>query len=189
MLSPNQILISDNNILYMIPTIITQGIYSGFIGTVSTVTIKACTTISSLSYYDNPDVKKILIELDIEYRLSIIKSVLYKFDVSSSRKLWQQPLNDLEKTQIFTMITDNNDLDKDPVRLSLAHLYATIKNIDYILKQIDLKIARHNSKWFSYWRYLNIDSLLIDLKTNSVQLETRFNNFLTISEFINKLER
>lgn len=171
-----------------IPTIITQGIYSGFIGTVSTVTIKACTTISYLSYYENPDVKKILDELDIQYRLHIIKAVLNKFNIESSYKLVMAPLDDLEKTQVFNIINENK-VNTDPIKLCLDHLYSTIRKIDRILLQINNKIIKHNDKWFSTWRHLNLEPFVSELKLNSNLLETRFKNFMLITEFINKLER
>lgn len=169
--------------------LLSNGIYSGFIGTVSTATIKAVSTITSLSYLENPDVKKLLDELDIKCKLSIIKSVLEKFESHTAKKLVEFEINSMEKSQIFEIINSDIDLNKDPIKLCLIHLSTTINELEKTLNKIRVKIQNHNNKWFSTWRYLKIDSLLDELKTYSNQLNTRFDNLVKVSDFIKSLEK
>nr|AEX63083.1 hypothetical protein mv_R881 [Moumouvirus Monve] len=65
--------------LILLPcTLLTQGIYAGIISAISGITVKTCGLINSIYRHKNPDVNRIIIELDIECQLRVIHSVLNK---------------------------------------------------------------------------------------------------------------
>ncbi|XWV25610.1 hypothetical protein QJ856_gp0143 [Tupanvirus deep ocean] len=169
---------------FIIPTILAQGIYAGIIGTISSVTIGTCSLVKSIYTHQNPDVTKIIKEMDIERRLHLIQAVINTIDKESTAKLATVKLNELEKTQIFEMVNTEVDLMADPIELCLVYLHETIQDIHNDLIAINKKVAYHNTKWFSSWRTLNIKPLLDNLKINSNLLTQRFDDLTKISIFL-----
>lgn len=172
---------------FIIPTLLTQGIYTGIIGTISSVTIGTCGLVKSIYTYQNPDVTKIIKELDIERKLNIIQAVLHKIDNDSS-KLTKIKLNDLERTQIFEIINSQTYLMKDPIELCMVYLHETIQEIHNCLTTINKKVSYHNTKWFCRWRTLNIKTQLENLKINFSLLIQRFDDLTNISIFLKNRE-
>jgi len=172
--------------LAIIPcTLLAQGIYAGLIGTISTVTMKTCGLAKSIYTHKNPDITKILLELDIERRLALIQAVLNKIDHQAAKNETAHiKLNDLEKTQLFELIGSEVDFRNDPIELCIIYLHDTIQNIHNDLDTINKKIAYHNTKWFHTWRTLNIKSMTENLKLNSNLLESRFTDLTKISMFL-----
>jgi len=165
-------------------TILAQGIYTGIIGTISAVTMGTCNIVKSIYTHKNPDVIKLLQELDIEQRLKLIQSVLNTIDDQSKRDTAKMKLNDLEKTQIFELIDLEPNLNGDPIELCIIALHEKIQDIHNDLFNINSKVAYHNTKWFSSWRTLNVKALLDNLKLNSKLLDARFKDLMSISKFL-----
>lgn len=169
---------------YILPTILAQGIYTGIISTISTVTMGTCKLVTSIYTYENPDVIKVVQELDIDRRLMLIQAVLNTIEHTSTRQKAKMKLNDLEKTCIFEMVGAETDLKNDPIELCLVYLHDIIQKINNDLRIINSKVAYHNTKWFSSWRTLNISSQLNNLKLNSRLLDLRFDDLTKISMFL-----
>lgn len=170
--------------LAIIPyTLLAQGIYSGLISAVSSVTVGTCHIVRSIYTHQNPDVTKVIKELDIERRLKLIQSVLNAVDQPKQNSYVKMKLNNLEKTQIFEIVGETN-LGSDPIKLCLFYLHDIIQEIHNNLFDINKKVAYHNTKWLSTWRTLNIGGLLDNLRLNSKLLDSRFNDLTKISMFL-----
>lgn len=170
-----------------IPTILTQGIYAGIIGTISSVTINSCGLVKSVCTHKNPNVCKIIKEIDIERRLHLIQAVINTIDddFNSTSNTTPIKLDDMEKTQIFELIGSNTNLLNDPIELCLIYLHEIIQEINNDLVAINAKVQYHNTKWFCSWRKLNVAPMLENLRINSTLLEDRFNDLTKISIFLN----
>lgn len=156
---------------FLIPyTILTQGLYTGILGTISTITIGTCKIISSIYTHKNPNVTKFIQELDIERRLKLIEAVLNTKHINRKHD--------------HDSVTKINYQIDDPVELCLIHVQQIIDVIYANLTDIDKKVAHHNTKWFNTWRSLNIKSKLEQLKINSDILDKRFSDLMEISKFL-----
>lgn len=166
--------------LAIIPyTLLNQNIYSGIIGMISTVVFGTCKIIRSIYFHKYPDVTKIITDLDIERRLKLVESVVTAKETQKYTKL---NIKDLEKSIILEMMEVHNN----PIELCLASLHEIIQRIHNNLMEINSKVARHNKKWFSSWRTLNLNKQLDDLKTNSKLLDLRFADLIMVSNFLEK---
>ena len=171
--------------LAIIPyTLLAQGIYSGLISAVSSVTVGTCRIVKSIYTHQNPDVTRVVKELDIERRLKLIQSVLNAVDQPRENNYTKMKLNDLEKTQIFEIVGEEVNLNNDPIQLCLFYLHDIIQEIHNNLSDINKKVAYHNTKWFSTWRSINISPYLDNLRLNSKLLDLRFNDLTRISSFL-----
>lgn len=170
---------------YFIPYgLLAQGIYTGLIGTISAITMGTCGVVKTIYTHQNPDVTRIIKELDIERRLRLIQSVLNIIDTESKNKIAKVKLNDLEKTQIFELVGSVTNLNDDPIELCLIYIHESIQNIHGDLIDINKKVAYHNSKWFNSWRTLNVKLLLEKLSLDSKLLDSRFDDLTKISLFL-----
>lgn len=169
---------------FLIPTIITKGLYSGFVSAVSTIAIGTCRLAKSIYMHKNPDATKIVKELDIERRLKLINSIINTINTTSTYDEAKVKLDDLEKTQVFELVGAEIDLKNDPIELCMRYLHETIQDINTCLIVINNKVSRHNSKWFRYFRTLNIKPLLEELELNSKILDRRYNDLLNVSLFL-----
>lgn len=169
---------------FFIPTILVQGIYTGIIGTISSVTIGTCSMIKTIYTHQNPDANQILKELDIERKITLIQSVLNTIDHESKSKMASVKLNELEKTQIFELIHSEQELYNDPIELCLMYLHETIQNIHDDLLAINNKVTNHQNKWFHKWRTLNIKPMIERIRLNSKLLTERFEDLTKIAIFL-----
>lgn len=168
--------------------ILTQGIYSGVISTISTVTIGTCRLVTSIYTYKNPNVTAIIKELDIDRRLTLIQAVLNSIDHVTHHEA-KLKLDDLEKTQIFELVGSEADYNTDPIELCLHYLHEVIQDIHLDLTDIASKVAYHDSRWFSSWRTLNLTTQLASLSLNSRLLESRFDDLTKISLFLANIKK
>lgn len=168
-----------------IPGILMQGIYTGIIGTISSVTMSTCSLAKTLYTHQNPNVNKIIRSLDIERKLKIITAVIKKIDRDVKTEI-----SDLEKTQVSSLVqtTDflNSSIAIDPIELCLKYLHETIREIRKDLIAINKLTIEHNAKWFASWRTLDIDSYVKNLKINSKILDSRFDDLTKISLFLHQ---
>lgn len=137
-------------------TIIAQGIYSGIVNAISSIALKTGSLIKSIYTHKNPDVTKILKELDIEFKLHTIESVLKTENISG----------------------------EDPVKICLAYVHQSINKVHYDLAEIEKRITYHQTKWFNKWRSLHIKSKLEELTIDMKILENRFHEFIELSKFM-----
>lgn len=173
--------------LAIIPyTLLAQGIYSGLVGAVSSITVGTCTLVKSIYTHQNPDVTRVVKELDIERKLKLIQAVINAVDRPRENNFAKMKLNDLEKTQIFEIVGEDNNIDNDPIQLCLFYLHDIIQEIHNNLLDINRKVIYHNSKWFSTWRTLNIMPYLDNLRINTKLLDSRFNDLTKISLFLSR---
>lgn len=177
--------------LAIIPyTLLAQGIYSGLIKAVSSITVGTCDIVKSIYTHRNPDVTRVVMELDIERKLCLIQAVLNytnKYSNTESKpktNYAKMKLNDLEKTQLFEIVGEEDSDEKDPIKLSLYYLHEIIQDIHNNLYDINKKTAYHNTKWFHSWRTLDINSYLNTLKINTKLLDRRFKDLTNISSFL-----
>ena len=167
-------------------TIIAQGLYSGVIGTISAVTVGTCRAIKSIYTHENPDVNKILKKYDIHNKLQLIQSVLKITQPAKKNKYEGMTISKLEQTQIFEIINEKENDECDPIELCLNSLHRVITRIHQNLQDLNEKVKGHNKKYFNSWRTLNIKSIMDDLELNIALLDKRFDNFMRISEFLEK---
>ena len=170
---------------FLIPyTILTQGIYTGIIGTISAVTMGTCRLVTSIYNHQNPDISRVIKKLDIDRRLMLIQAVLNTIEHTAKHSEAKLKLNDLEKTQVFELVGAETDLSNDPIELCLVYLHETIQEIHNILSNINDKVEYHNTKWFSSWRTLNVTPFIESLELNSTLLNSRFDDLTKISMFL-----
>lgn len=167
---------------FILSTLIVQGIYTGLIGGISTITLSACSMVKSIYTHKNPNVDKVLSELDLERRLKLIQTVLNMKE--SNKKTIKTKLNEMEKSVLLSMVKGEDGKSDDPIELCLTYLRETIERIDKDLADIHYKVAYHNTKWFNSWRTLNIKKQLDALKISSALLDARFNDLIKISNFL-----
>ena len=162
--------------------ILSEGVCTGVgvISTIGTLAMGTCRTVSSIYNHQNPDVNRIMRDLDINHKLQMIHSVLNRFSLEQ-KKVAKVKLNDLEKTQIFEII-ETADVN-DPISLCLDHLYLSMQKIHADLAIINDKIKQHNQRWFANWRTLNIKSNLDELREDVKNMSDRFDVFLKITAF------
>lgn len=164
---------------FLLPyAILTQGVYTGIISTISTVTVSTCSVVKSIYTHQNPDVTKIIKELDIERRLELIEAVMKKIDQRS------QKLNSMEASQVIDMVSSKINIKDDPIEICLKYLHESIKTIHTDLTNINSKVERHYKKWFNSWRTLNVGPLIETLRTDSNLLDARFDDLTKISIFL-----
>lgn len=159
-------------------TLLTQGIYSGIIHTIGNVTTSICDVVLTIYNHQNINVNNKIKHFDINRRLILIRSVLRTMNNTSNT------LSDMERTHIHDLIHSRTHLEKDPIELCLTFLNETIHDIYKTLREIDQKVAYHHTKWFVYWRTLNIDALLEQLETQIVILEKIFHDLTRIGIFL-----
>jgi hypothetical protein len=170
-------------------TIITQGLCAGLISTIGTMTFGSYRLIKSVCTHKNPDINRLIGDLDIERRLKLIKSVVDKYGDKHAGKCGDKSgdnilefsdgfnhCNMVESTIIQTP--------ENPIELCLSYLHETITNIHMNLSDINNKVIYHKTKWLSSWRTLNIKRELEALRLNSNLLESRFNDFIEISKLM-----
>lgn len=145
--------------LTLVPySLVIQGIYTGLVETIGYFTMGTCKLVKSIYTHKNPDVNKILIELDIERKLSLVQSV----------------------------VKSHNHICAEPVELCLKYLEESIKNIHDDLDSINRKIFYHRKKWFHAWRKINVEQQISSLKKNCKLLDSRFDDLYKISAFCTK---
>lgn len=169
-----------------ISAILAQGIYSGVISMISGATRNTCDIVRSLYTHKNPNINRLIKKLDIENKLQIIQAVFNAVNLQAKKEIKEKYLDDLEKTQVFTMLSAKQDLNCDPIQLCLNSVNDSIVSIEADLSAIHKKANDHKDLWFSSWRQLDIADLISNLETDTMILDTRFNNLLKISEFLNK---
>ena len=175
--------------LAIIPySLITQGVYSTVVRAISTITFGTCNLVKSIYVHKNPNITKLIKQLDIERRLKLINAILNTSSMNNVKndEYIKLKLNDLEKTQIFEIVGSKVDLENDPIQLCLFYLYDIVQEINNNLLDINNKITYHNTKWFNTWRTLNINSLIENLKINSQILDSRFDDLTRVSLFLSK---
>lgn len=160
--------------------IVSNGVYSGLLGTLSKVTINTCSTIKSIFSHQNPDINNYLNKLDIKFSLEVIESAL--------KKKYANYYNEIDIIGDFIFV-DNNVENKEPLNdpeiLCLHNLYRVILSIHTTLRQIDVKVEKHKLKWFVNWRHLNVINQLNKLESDTKLLDKRFCMLRKIINFMN----
>lgn len=168
--------------------LITQGLYSGLVSSISTMTFGMCNMIKSIYSHKNPDVDNFIKKLDLEYRINFISTILKKYNKTKTIDIKERIC---DKSVIFTIV-DNNSLTEssryrtasDPFQVSLMYLSSIICDIHNDLSEINKQIEAHQAKWFNSWRVLNIKKYLDILETDSYILSKRFDDFMKISALV-----
>src|SRR5690554_2076993 len=143
---------------FFIPSILVQGIYTGIIGTISSVTMSTCALVKTVYTHENPNIKKIIKAIDIERKLRLVTAVIGSIDTGTQRNI-----TDLEKTQISDLIMTVTGTREDPIEICLIYLHKTIRDIRADLLAIDRKAKYHRTLWLSSWRSLDVSSELASL--------------------------
>jgi len=181
--------------------LLAQGIYTGIITTISTITTGTCYIVTSIYTHKNPNVSAYIKELDIERRLKLIEAVLHTIKQTKPNETFipsAPPLVEpavVLNQQIKKLSIDNQTVEyflfddyqkkpEDPIQLCLRYLSDIIYEIHKNLSTIHEKVSNHNDKWFSAWRSLHIKKDLESLKINSLILNMRFGDLIEISKFL-----
>lgn len=179
---------------FLLPSILVQGIYTGIIGTISSVTMSTCALAKTVYTHQNPNVNRIIRSIDIDRRLRLVTAVIRVIDADT-----KEQVSDLEKTQIVDLVKTkvqpslaivlakqmpDTPIAEDPIELCLSYLHETIRDIRSDLLAINRKVAYHSTKWFSSWRTLDVSTYLSSLKVNAQLLDQRFDDLTKISAFL-----
>lgn len=160
-----------------IANLVTQGIYAGMINAISTVTVRSVYLADAIYSYKHPDVTAQIKRLDIERRLRVIESVIKALGSRTTR------LNPEQELTVSTII-GKTDPFEDPIEICLSYVEESIKAVHQDLLRIKERIESHRKLWFSGWRTLDVDGLMISLRSNSEILEARFNDLTKIAIFL-----
>lgn len=147
---------------------VAQGVYTGIISLISTNTMAACGIVNQLYKYKNPEVNKLLNNIDLEAKMDIYKAAIHQLITSTSPEL-----SDLGRTQLFDAC-NSSVTTSDPIKLCLKYLCQNISIIHGLLQKINKKIIYHQSKYFHKWRVLDIDDEIKKIKKEMKIMEKRF---------------
>lgn len=174
-----------------------SGIYSGLVSGIGHITMATCSTVKRIYQHKNPDINKIVSQLDLERRMLLITSVLNAAQEERARlKSTQDLVSEIpsepeikdhtveEKSRITEMIDMANGKVKDPVEICLIFLRQTVHDIHEDLTKIDIKISAHKKKWFVGLRTLDIKDLSDTLEIHSRHLDSRFEDLTKITSFL-----
>jgi len=164
--------------------LLANGIYSGLITGISSLTLGTCSMIGSIYSHKNPDADKCIRKLDLERKLKLIESVLNKSNVNSSRNIFRDKIG--TESIIFDVVEGENTIMEDPIKLCLHYLHQAVEEIHNSIKKIHDKVSYHKTKWFSTWRTLNIKKQIEELEHSTKILDDRFNDLIKISQFYGK---
>lgn len=153
---------------------VAQGVYTGIISLISTNTMAACSVVKQLYTYKNPEVDKLLNDIDLEAKMNIYKATIYQLMVNTSPEL-----SDLQRTQLIAACNTNIDT-TDPVKLCLKYLCNNINNIHSSLHSINNKVKYHQTKYFHKWRVLDIDNEIKRIKKEIKIMDNRFNTMINL---------
>lgn len=141
-------------------TVLLQGVYSGIIGAIGSVTVNTCKTIKSIYEHKNDEVQQILIKLDLERKLKVIQAVLNKINANETQK-------------------------EESIEISIIYIKKTVCDINTALDEINKKITDHNNKWFYSYRKLNLSKQMEQLKIHSNLLDERFRDLVCLFDIMN----
>lgn len=132
-------------------------IYTGIITSISGGIYNSCKTVTSILKYKNIDVESRINALDISCKLKTIEALLKSLDIKN-----EQNIND------------------DPIAVSLEFLNEIINIIHKDLELINRKVNYHKTKWFNKWRTLDIKNDMNKLEIDCQILDDRFTRFIEI---------
>jgi len=161
-------------------SLLSNGIYTGIVSSIGTMTMGIYNTIKSIYSHQNPDVIKQIKTLDIEYKLRLIDSILQNQNLLPI-KTTKEHINN--QSVIFTTVdksVSNLSRSCTPLEINLVYLSKSIKDIHQILTQINQKILYHQTKWFGPWRALHVTGLMTDLGIHNLILQNRLDDFMKI---------
>jgi hypothetical protein len=137
-------------------------------------------SITGLSVASNLTIN--LISASVKYSVLIVSNFMSYHHIKINEVLDEYDL--ISKLQIIEAIMkDINDenIQKESVKLAINNVHNTIDNINKNISQIDQIINNHKQKYFSNWRYLNYDNEIYELKRNIKLLDIRYQMLLEIS--------
>lgn len=152
-----------------LPLLVAAGIYNGLVTTIGSVTMATCRAVKRVYTHKNPDVTKLLKQLDLERRLTLVQSIL---NVTGGYNLE------------MTDINEEKGANQNPIELCLISLQQSIQDIHDDLIKIEVKVESHKRKWFNSWRTLNIKEMLENLDIHSQQLDRRFEDLNKVTTFL-----
>lgn len=138
-------------------TLLAQGVYSGLLNAFNGATYTAGKVMAMSRSENERMVSLILTRLDLENKISVLKSLIELFSLKEKHELITQCLISLEQV---------------------------ISNIQSILSDIERKQLKHLNKWFRKWRSINLEREIEILHTYAGVLEDRFKYMMNINEII-----
>ena len=160
--------------------ILAQGIYSGIITGISTMTLGTCRLVGTIYSHKNPNITERLKQLDIEYHLNLINAILKQ----------NQKITNISKitieSQTFEIVDYNPNIKSDdPIKISLSYISKAIEDIHSDLLDINRVVLYHKTKYFNSWRSMGVSKYLKILENDIKILENRFNDFIKICQIKN----
>ena len=149
---------------------------------IATITSKTYSTVCYLFTVNHSDLNDCLKELDLQFKLSIIDSIINqerKKCIEQSQMIDPQfNVNNINQTNVI----NNNNKFKSCIDISIDYLISSTENIRDELKIIEDRIKRHNNKWFHNYRNLNLEKNFEKLREYSKILDTRYKYFVKLKE-------
>jgi hypothetical protein len=147
-------------------SMIFNGINSGIIGTISTMTIKTCGSMISVHNKSYKEVIERIKNLDIEMKVETMMILI----------------NDLSKHN-YDGYTESGRA-YDPVDFCINEIEKIIKAINENLKDIESVITNHRSKWFNRWRESYIEEKYKIIENNVKIMDIRIDTLVKVSQII-----
>jgi hypothetical protein len=136
-------------------------------------------------FFTNPDLGLILGNLDIEYKLNLVESIIkqqLKNKSMASSKVYS-PIEScliVSKTDVIEMGPIVSEM--DPFIMALNYLHKSTLDVHQALHELHIQINAHKSKWFHKWRQ-------VDMEMNVKRLEIMVNNMWSRYDSFLKLVR
>jgi len=160
---------------YLIPAaLIYQGLHSGIIGTISSITMKTCSLLTNDTDKEIDGIVQKIKGLDIENKLKLIMIVINHLNKSDKQKHH----NDTR------IINDYMGRTYDPIEYCIYQMEQTMVKINDNLRSIELAIHNHRQKWFSKWRHSSIEDRYNKLESSVNVLNERFEMLIKVSQII-----
>lgn len=120
------------------------------INTLTSTTTSICKIISSLTSYNQPNIRQIINELnsiDIEYTVKVIEQLV---------------------------IEQDNKKTTDSIKIALIGVNEVLEQIHNELKMIQEAINKHLAKYFNYWRPFDCSYILDMIRKHKELLDNRY---------------
>lgn len=165
--------------------LVSQGVCASAIAGISNLTTKVYTKAKVLYDNENPDIRAMMKELDLNYKIDMVKSIL---PVKTSSNVIE-PITVVDDyiTGTVVRLSVSDKYVKTPMDVCLGYLTNCLYTVIQELEAINGKILNHKRKYFSYYRKLDLSKEFRSIQINSNLMMEKFDIYLKLVSSNNKL--